>query len=137
MFYGKNIRTDEEYKKEIIKRMVIFSMILLLGIITIVIALMGKYYEKFNFEINSIWYFMGMGCGLIFAALVNLIRDYILIKNKYRLRKERIKNSDERNIEISIKASRVTTAVILVMLYITIIVSGFVKSRTEPVKKSL
>ena len=100
-------------------------MVLLLGIITIIIAFVGKYYAKFNLPINSIWYFMGMGFGLIFGGITVLIKFYILIKNKEKLRKERIKNSDERNMEISIKVSRITIAAIFGMLYIAIIISGF------------
>ena len=96
MFCGKNIKNDEEYKKEIIKRMVIFSMVLLLGIITIIIAFAGKYYEKFNLGMDSVWYFMGMGFGLIVGSATVLIKFYILIKNEEKLRKERIRSESTR-----------------------------------------
>ena len=59
------------------------------------------------------------------GAVILLIRDGRLLGDEERLRKMRVKTTDERNIQISTLATKIAVGVLLVAMYLTMLVLGF------------
>lgn len=100
MALGNKIKNDEDYKR-FLKMMNIFSITLILtGLLLIGFRFFGE--EIFKLEkIEGIEYYSGMGVGLILAGIILLTRNIVLIKNPNKLKEYRIKDTDERSIEIN------------------------------------
>ena len=124
IFCGSECSTNEEYKKCIKKRIAYFIGAIILGVITLIVTFLGN--EIFGVSISEkmLGVYTGFGTGLIFAGAILLIKNILLLKNEEKLRKSRIANTDERNNEISLKATRVALGVMLVAMYLVALIGG-------------
>lgn len=124
MFCGGDCKTNEEYKKVIKGRILLFIGIIVLGIITLVITFLGDKYLNIKINENMISTYSGFGTGLTVVGVLLLIKNILILNNEEKLRKIRISNTDERNREISIKASRVALGFMIVSMYLVGLIGG-------------
>lgn len=125
MFCGNHITTNEGYQKYVKRRMAIMTGVLLLGAITLGLALLAEFVWKLEVSERMLGFFAGTGTGLMVGAVILLIRDGRLLGDEERLRKMRVKTTDERNIQISTLATKIAVGVLLVAMYLTMLVLGF------------
>lgn len=126
--FGNNedYTTNEAYKKIVMKRIFIAGLFMVLGLATLVADLVAQY--QFDIEMNDFMkgFFLGLGVGLFLGGGVILIKQIITLKSEEKLKKARIEESDERNRNITDKAIRTATFVLIVAMYIAMIVAGFI-----------
>lgn len=124
IFCGSECSTNEEYKKYIKRRIAYFIGIIILGAITLAVTFLGDRFFNVSISEKMIGVYTGFGSGLISIGIILLIKNILLLKNEEKLRKSRISNTDERNKEISIKATRVALVVMLVAMYLVGLIGG-------------
>lgn len=69
---------------------------------------------------------MGLGCGLIAAAIITIIKNLRLLKNKEALKQREIYESDERNRMIGLKCWSYAGYAMFILLYIALLFAGAV-----------
>lgn len=121
-----NIKSNEDFRKVLEKRIKIFVFILIIGIITGGVAvgasLMG-YTDATNDWLVGLY--SGIGSGLIAISIIKIIRFKQIMKDENRLKQERLKNYDERNRQIAAKAIQTATIVVLIISYIVMLIAAF------------
>lgn len=63
-------------------------------------------------------FYVGLGCGLIAAAIITIIKNVRLLKNKEALKQREIYESDERNRMIGLKCWSYAGYAMFILLYI-------------------
>lgn len=124
IFCGNECGTNEEYKRFIKRRMIYFIGTIILGAITLIVTFLGNKIFSGSISEKMLGVYTGFGSGLIIAGTILLIKNRLLLKNEEKLRKSRIENTDERNKEISLKATRVALGVMLVIMYLVALIGG-------------
>lgn len=124
MFCGSDCKTNEEYKKVIKGRILLFIGIIALGLITLIVTLFGDRYLNLKISENMISTYSGFGTGLIVVGVVLLVKNILILNNEEKIRRVRISNTDERIKEISLKASRVALGSMLVTMYLVGLIGG-------------
>ena len=71
-------------------------------------------------------YYVGLGCGLIAAAIITIIKNLRLLKNKEALKQREIYESDERNRMIGLKCWSYASYAMFILLYIALLFAGAV-----------
>lgn len=76
-----------------------------------------------NSEYSS-GYYVGLGCGLIAAAVITIIKNVRLLKNKEALAEREIYEADERNQMIGLKAWSYAGYAMFLILYVALLFAG-------------
>ena len=122
---SSDVHTDEAYLKVLRRRQRIFAVMFLLGAITCAVAAAAFMLEwKVGLSDHNLGFFCGAGCGLMGGALVLLVKLRMTMKNKEKLRAERIKFSDERVRDISRRALAMAGYVLLIAVYLVGLIGG-------------
>ncbi|MBE6053467.1 MAG: hypothetical protein E7212_06055 [Clostridium sartagoforme] len=124
MFCGSECKTNEEYKKVVKGRIVLFIGIIVLGVATLIVTFLGDRFFNLNVSKDMISTYSGFGTGLTVVGAVLLIKNISILNNGEKLRQVRISNTDERIKEISLKASRFSLAVMLASMYLVALIGG-------------
>jgi len=124
MFCSSDCKTNEEYKKVIKGKILLFMTIIALGVITLIVTFLGDRYLDLKISENMISLYFGFGTALITMGIILVIKNISVLNNEEKLRRVRISNTDERIKEISIKASRVALGFMLVSMYLVGLVGG-------------
>jgi len=125
IFCSKASSSNEEYKKVVRFKMRIFCILFIVGAVTFsgTLFIMLRFSSILSDYQSGVY--TGIGCGLMGAAVALWIKNKMLLGNEEKLKKSRLANSDERNIEISQKAMRIAAMVLIIALYLVGIVGGF------------
>jgi len=121
---GGKANTNEEYREILKNRMIIMSIISIIGIITIALAFATKFYLNTSINDNIRGAYLGIGMGLFVSGIVLWIKNRLLLNNDEKLKESRINNTDERIQEISRKSFKIAGIVMLIALYLTAIIGG-------------
>lgn len=106
------------------KRQVIFYLFVLAGLATEGLVLFLMFCTQMTFSEYQLGYLTGLGVGLIFAGVVWLVRIRRRMANEEKLKEFRLKETDERELEVDSLALRTTAKLLLVVLYVLLIVAG-------------
>lgn len=117
-------KNDAEYRKSLKVRMRIMGALFIIGIATFFTGLFAEYSDNITLDSHMLGFYSGIGAGIAGAALVLFIRCYRLIRNDELLKKTRIKNSDERILEITRRAQAVAGFVLLMSIYAICLIGG-------------
>lgn len=71
-------------------------------------------------------YYVGLGFGLIAAAIIKIIRNIRLLKNEDALKRREIYESDERNRMLGLKSWSYAGYAMFILLYIALLFAGAV-----------
>ncbi|QQK06884.1 hypothetical protein [Miniphocaeibacter halophilus] len=123
LFCGVKVKSDEEYRAILRKRIMLLGIIFLIGIISLLIPTIAKNILGI-YNVEGEYYYYGFGSGLIFASLVLILKTINILKNPSKLKSERIKNGDERNKNISLKSARIALGILALAMTLIIITSG-------------
>lgn len=115
--------TDEEYRETLKRRRRLVPAVMLGGGVSIAVsAILMQAGEEKDFLAGL---YMGIGCGILAASTVLLLRIRSLLRDEKKLRMKRLQEYDERNIQLNLKAHN-TAGVLLIMTgYVIMLVSGF------------
>lgn len=69
-------------------------------------------------------YYVGLGCGLIAASVITIIKNVRLLKNKEAFKQREIYEADERNRMIGLKCWSYAGYAMFVLLYIALLFAG-------------
>lgn len=123
LFCGTTARTNEEYRKVVKVRMLIFMLVAIAGAATLAVALLARSWEVAISE-QMLGVYAGMGTGLLVGGIVVWLKDAILLRNEEKLKNSRLECADERNQEISNKAVKFGVTVMLFAIYAITLIGG-------------
>lgn len=124
IFCSTNVADNEELKKKLKVKNTIMFLFLIAGISVILAA---AFYEKndgaFKNGVTSSFYY-GVGCGIIAAAFILIIRNLSVMKSETKLTEMRVNITDERNIAINSASIKASVAIMLTASFIISFASG-------------
>lgn len=123
IFCTTTARTNEEYRQLLKKRNRLITGLILIGLMTLGIALFA-YQNHLLADDHTLSFYSGVGTGLTVGGLLLLFRNLRTLKDEHKLKTERLKNSDERLIEISSKAFRTASTAMLIAAYFIGLIGG-------------
>lgn len=123
-FCGCTARTNEEYKKVVKFRMKLMIGMAVIGILTAALGFSGEFYWHAEINDKMLGIYSGFGSGLFAAGIILYIKNRLLLKNDEKLKASRLSNTDERIREISNKAFRTATYIMLIVLYLVMLIGG-------------
>ncbi|WP_100065449.1 hypothetical protein [Miniphocaeibacter massiliensis] len=124
LFVDEKIKTDEDYKKHLKGKILLFYVLIFLGLGAILVSLMAKSIFNISLETEILCFYNGMGIGLIIPGIIGIIKFKSLLKNKDKLREDRIKYTDERNQKISLQAGKISLMALIIAIYGIMVVGG-------------
>ena len=123
--YDCTARNNEEYKAELKKRMRTMTVLFVLGALTLATMIVLILLKPEMLESYEAGLFTGMGTGLMVGAVFGILRLRSRMKNDDTLKKARLAETDERERDISNKAIRVTSKIVLLAFYLVMLCSLF------------
>ncbi len=119
----ESANSDEEYRKKLKMRKRFIPVIVIAGAASIVVSMvLLQSGEEKDFLAGV---YMGIGCGLLAVSVIRFLKIRSILQDEKKLRMKRLKESDERNIQVTLKA-HYTAGVLMIMAgYVTMLVSGF------------
>lgn len=124
-FLRSNVaNTNEEYKRVIKKRMNTMIVLAITGILTISIAIATEINHWINVNEDMLKYYVYFGSGLLGSSLALWIKNSRLLTDEDKLRRSRIANADERIREISSRAFRMATVILMITMYAIALFGG-------------
>ncbi len=125
---GCKAKNNEEYRAVLKKRQVGLCLCILAGMATEGLVLFLNFCTPMTFSEYRMGYLLGLGVGLIFASIVGLVRIRRRMASEEKLKKFRLKETDERELEVDSLALRAAAKLLLVALYVALIVAGVFES---------
>lgn len=119
-------RNNEEYKEVLKKRLVRVRLICLAGLLVIAGAAVLTCLLPGKVDDYHLGVTYGMGTGLILGSIVAMLRIRKTLTNEDKLKVQRLKETDEREIEISNMAIKQTAKLLLVVLYLSMVFGALV-----------
>lgn len=117
LFCRTSAKNDEEYIKDIKKKMKTFVLIGVVGLVTMAITELAVYQWNVDLSSHMHGFYLGAETGIIIAAIILWIKHKYLLTNKDKLKECRLNQSDERVQEIRGKSFKVAATVLLIALY--------------------
>ena len=117
-------KNNEEYRAVLKKRQVNFYLFILAGIATEGFALFLNFCTRIAFTDNQMGYLLGLGVGLALGGVFGVVRIRRRMANEEKLKEWRLKETDERELEVDSLALRAVAKLLLVVLYVLLIVAG-------------
>jgi hypothetical protein len=121
---GTTAKTNEEYKQVVKIRMYRFVGLGLIGAITLITALLAEFYWKLDVKEEMLGVYTGGGFGLLLISIIMLIKNALMLRDEEKLKSSRISNSDERIKEISNRAFRTASIIMLITMYAVALIGG-------------
>lgn len=115
---------NEEYRKQIQTKNKYMWGLILLGLITAVIAYYMEFSGKMKVDDYMLGVYCGLGVGLVASGIAFLIRNKRLLKDETKLKEARLQATDERNVEIGMRAQKIAAIVLLVAIYLVFLIGG-------------
>lgn len=115
---------NEEYRKQIQTKNKYMWGLILLGLITAVIAYYMEFPSKMKVDDYMLGVYCGLGVGLVASGIAFLIRNKRLLKDETKLKEARLQATDERNVEIGMRAQKIAAIVLLVAIYLVFLIGG-------------
>ena len=124
IFNSAIANTNEEYREIVKNRMKLFALMGAAGVITVTVALMARFQWRAVIKEEMLDVYTGFGIGLLIISVVLWILHRVTLNNEEKLKESRIKNSDERLLDISNRAFWFAGGVILAVMYGVALIGG-------------
>lgn len=121
LFQTNKNASIEDFKKILYRRIKLFYVLGTLGIFIFTVGIVPLVTDLFTIEAYASGLLTGCGSALIACSAVSIICTYKIIKNEDRLKEERLKYQDERNILIANQSIKAATIALLAALYVSMI----------------
>ena len=106
------------------KRQVGLWLIILVGLATVGLVLFLYFCTQIHIGEYQMGYLLGVGTGLILGGLVAMVQIRRRLADEEKLKEYRLKETDEREMEVDSLALRAAAKTLLVSLYVILIVAG-------------
>lgn len=117
-------RNNEEYREVLKKRQFKMYGFISAGFLTEAVSLYAYFCTQIQLSDYRLGFLMGLGFGLAFGGVAALLRIRGRLKDEEKLKEFRLKETDEREIEINGLALRGTARLLLGALYLMLILGG-------------
>lgn len=124
IFCTTTLKTNDEYKNVIKKRMKVMIGLMVIGVITFLASILGELYFKTPVSDKVLGTYTSLGSSLFTVGLVLWIKNKRILNNEEKLRQSRLNNTDERNQEIARKALNIAAYAMLASLYVIGLIGG-------------
>lgn len=121
---GKAAATNEEYKAVVKQKMAFMGGVTVLGLCTLAFAVAAQLGTFITLSDYMNGVYTGIGTAFVVAGMVLLIRNYRLLHDEEKLKKERLKNTDERNLMIYGKALQYAGVATFFCAYLAMLIAG-------------
>ena len=121
---GCRAKNNEEYRAVLKKRQVGLGLFILIGLATEGLVLFLNFCTQIHFGEYQLGYLLGLGAGLILSGVIGVVRIGRRMADEEKLKEFRLKETDERELEVDSLALRAIAKTLLVALYVTLIVAG-------------
>lgn len=115
-------KTDEEFAEVLRKRRNLIPVLAMAGAAAIAASTFLLRSEERAFLAGL---YMGVGCGLLAVCVVCFLKIRSILKDEKKIRMHRLKETDERNIQVVMKAHYTATVLLIAVGYAVLLVSGF------------
>ncbi|MBE6023342.1 MAG: hypothetical protein E7231_08930 [Cellulosilyticum sp.] len=126
LFLTPTVTTLETFKKSLYNRIKLFILLGILGLCTMIAGLLPQFTNLIVLEDYLSGFLTGFGMTLLIASIIFTLRTLKIIRDEQKLKEERLKFQDERNIFIANQSLKVASLVMLICLYIAMIASAFI-----------
>lgn len=123
MFCGTRCSSNEEYKKELKKRRILFGIIFLIGCLALFLSL-ASHYLSISLSPEMIGFYGGSGVSMIVVSIILVFKNFKLLHHEGKLKSARIKASDERNQALSLSATRASIFILLLAMLLIVFIGG-------------
>lgn len=120
---GCKARNNEEYKIVLAKRQKRMLVLLLAGLLTVVAGIVYIGINGFE-DSYSLGFVFGFGVGLALGAALAMWKIRKTLRNEEKVKEARLKETDEREVEVANQALRLTAKIMLAALYVCLIIGG-------------
>lgn len=121
---GRKAKNNEEYCAVLKKRQGVYALFILAGLATEGLVLFLIFYSRIHFGAYQLGFLLGLGAGLMLGGAVGELRIWRIMADEKRLKESRLKETDERELEVGSRALQATAKTLLAALYVTLIVAG-------------
>lgn len=116
-------KTDEEYREKLkIRRNFVLVMVISGAAAIVVSVLLIRFREGKDFISG---FYMGLGLGILAASVVLFLKIRNILQDEKKLRMKRLKEFDERNIQLTLKAHYTAGLLLIMVGYVLMLVSVF------------
>lgn len=116
-------KTDEEFREKLRQRKNFTPVMAILGMASIIVSIFLLRSDGDRDFVAGLY--MGLGCGIIAVSIIWLLKIRSLLKDEKKLRVKRLKESDERNIQVTLKAHYTAGVLLILTGYLIMLISGF------------
>lgn len=117
-------RNNEEYRAVLKKRQVRLYLFILAGAATAGISLFVHFCTRIGLSEYRLGFLLGMGIGLMLGGLLGLLQIRRKLTDEEKLKESRLKETDERELEVASLALRGTARLMLGVLYVLLVLGG-------------
>ena len=117
-------KNNEEYRAVLKKRQVALGLFILAGLATEGLILFLYFIARIRIGEYQMGYLLGLGAGLMLGGVVGVVRIHRRMADEEKLKEFRLKETDERELEVDSLALRATAKTLLIALYVILIIAG-------------
>ncbi|MFC4771815.1 hypothetical protein [Enterococcus hermanniensis] len=118
-------KQDQKYLKSLKRRNHYYLIAALILVACLAILFLGTSYYELKINQRASDYLSGFLLAIAAVLFIYVIRNRKLIKDPKLIKRERIKNSDERNVEIMKKSLQFTSYFMMITLVLTSVIGSF------------
>ena len=124
LFAGSKATNNEEFRRQLKAKNKFMWLFIVLGIFSAAVAYYCEFFGKMNVDDYMLGVYCGIGVGLVGAGVALLIHNKRLLKDETKLKEARLQATDERNVEIGMRAQKIAAIVLLVAIYLVFLIGG-------------
>lgn len=119
-------KADREYAEKLRKQSKIYLVTILFMLSCSGILFVGMNWYKLKISEHAVGYLLGFFLSISVAFIIFIFRNQRTIRNPEKLKQQRIARTDERNLEISNMALKVTAYILAVVLVMLSMIGSFI-----------
>ena len=119
-------KADREYAEKLRKQSKIYLVTILFMLSCSGILFVGTNWYKLKISEHAVGYLLGFFLAISVAFIIFIFRNQRTIRNPEKLKQQRIARTDERNLEISNMALKVTAYILAVVLVMLSMIGSFI-----------
>ena len=119
-------KADREYAEKLRNQSKIYLVTILFMLSCSGILFVGTNWYKLKISEHAVGYLLGFFLSISVAFIIFIFRNQRTIRNPEKLKQQRIARTDERNLEISNMALKVTAYILAVVLVMLSMIGSFI-----------
>ncbi|WP_265458998.1 hypothetical protein [Enterococcus sp. HY326] len=121
----KNVHNDQDYIEYLKMRSCLSFGFVLLGIILAVTFFLAERHSLVQLSSYFKGFYSGMASSLVAIGIIRPLKNYRIIQQPALVKKMRIRDTDERNVDLSTRALKIASTFQLIAAYVMILIGPF------------